>query len=101
MRGEILLLRPSRLVPDGLRHGFAGCAETPIIRSSEEQTIIPKTTRITLYGDASYKFSDAVEVYGEFLANRRKTYQNGWRQFWTFGGNRRLLGTYWAQGWEG
>ena len=52
----------------------------------------------------SYQFSDAVEAYGEFLANRRETYQNGWRQFWTFGvhrndfyGNPFDLG----QGWTG
>ena len=52
---------------------------------ANEQTIIPKTKRYTLYADASYEFSDSIEAYGEFLANRRETYQNGWRQFWTFG----------------
>ncbi|HSR00008.1 MAG TPA: TonB-dependent receptor [Sphingomicrobium sp.] len=52
---------------------------------ANEQTIIPSTKRYTLYADGSYQFSDAVELYGEFLANRRETYQNGWRQFWTFG----------------
>jgi iron complex outermembrane receptor protein len=52
---------------------------------ANEQTIIPKTKRYTLYADASYEFSDAIEGYAEFLANRRETYQNGWRQFWTFG----------------
>ena len=52
---------------------------------ASEQTIIPKTSRYTLYADASYELTDNIELYGEFLANRRKTYQNGWRQFWTFG----------------
>lgn len=50
-----------------------------------EQTLIPKTDRYTLYADAAYKLTDGVEAYAEFLGNRRKTYQNGWRQFWTFG----------------
>jgi iron complex outermembrane receptor protein len=66
-----------------------------------EQTIIPKTTRYTIYADGSYKFSDAVELYGEFLANRRDTYQNGWRQIWAFGGTSDSYGTYWAPGWNG
>jgi len=73
---------------------------------ASEQTITPATTRYTLYADGAYHFSDAAELYGEFLANRRKTYQNGWRQFWTFGftesgsyyGN---YGSYWAKGWQG
>ena len=70
-----------------------------------EATIIPKTERYTLYADASYEFSDAVEGYAEFLANRRKTYQNGWQQFWTFGytedGGYNTGGSYWAKGWHG
>jgi iron complex outermembrane recepter protein len=70
------------------------------------QTIIPKTERYTLYADASYELTDHIEAYGEFLANRRQTSQNGYRQFWTFGfsesgslygGN----GSYWAKGWTG
>lgn len=73
---------------------------------ASEQTIIPKTSRYTLYADGAYKFSDGIEAYAEFLANRRKTYQNGWRQFWTFGfsesgsyyGN---YGSFWAKGWSG
>ncbi|MGZ2411219.1 iron complex outermembrane recepter protein [Sphingomonas sp. F9_3S_D5_B_2] len=66
-----------------------------------EQTIIPKTSRYTVYADGSYKFSDAIEMYGEFLANRRSTYQNGWRQIWTFGGTSDYYPTYWAPGWTG
>jgi iron complex outermembrane receptor protein len=71
-----------------------------------EQSLVPSTERFTLYGEAAFEISDAVEVYGEFLANRRKTYQNGWRQFWTFGYTGDLYGdgaygTYWAQGFTG
>jgi iron complex outermembrane recepter protein len=73
---------------------------------ASEQTIIPKTSRYTLYADGAYEFSDHVEAYGEFLANRRKTYQNGWRQFWTFGFTESGsyyggYGSYWAKGWSG
>jgi iron complex outermembrane receptor protein len=72
----------------------------------EEQSIIPKTDLYTVYAEGSYQFSDAVELFGEFLANRRETYQNGWRQFWSFGYTGDLYGTgantnFWAPGWTG
>jgi iron complex outermembrane receptor protein len=74
-----------------------------------EQTIIPDTKRYTLYAEGSYEITDNIEAFVEFLANRRKTYQNGWRQIWSFGytgdlyntGNLYGSGTIWAQGWEG
>lgn len=67
----------------------------------EEQSIIPKTSLITAYAEGSYEVTDAVEVFGEFLFNRRKTYQNGWRQFWNFGGTSNYASTIWAEGWTG
>jgi iron complex outermembrane receptor protein len=69
-----------------------------------EQTLIPRTERMTAYADAAFELSDDIEAFGEFLFNRRKTYQNGWRQFWNFG----ITGNYYgfaadpaAAGWEG
>lgn len=74
----------------------------------EQQTIIPKTDLYTIYADAAYEVTDGVELFGEFLFNRRETYQNGWRQFWNFGYTGDLYGTgagnawnYWADGWQG
>jgi iron complex outermembrane receptor protein len=67
----------------------------------EEQTIIPKTTLITAYAEGSYELSDGIEAFGEFLFNRRKTYQNGWRQFWNYGGTSDYATTIWADGWTG
>ena len=66
-----------------------------------EQSLIPKTERFTVYADAAYELTDGIEAYAEFLGNRRKTYQNGWRQIWTFGGTEDYFGTYWAQGFDG
>ena len=63
-----------------------------------EQTIIPKTERFTITQDGSYQITDGIELYGEFLKNRRTTYQNGWRQIWAFGGTSDSYGTYWAPG---
>ena len=69
----------------------------------EEQTIIPATNLYTLFADASYELTDSIEAFGEFLFNRRETYQNGWRQFWNFGYTGDLYGTgtpgtIWADG---
>lgn len=74
-----------------------------------EQTIIPKTERFTAYAEGSYEISDNIEAFAEFLFNRRKTYQNGWRQIWAFGltgdlygtGDIYQSGTIWADGWQG
>ena len=68
-----------------------------------EQTIIPKTDLYTIYADGAFEISDAVELFGEFLFNRRETYQNGWRQFWNFGWTGDLYGTgniynHWGNG---
>ncbi|QIG54834.1 TonB-dependent receptor [Altererythrobacter sp. BO-6] len=74
----------------------------------EEQTIVPETDLYTIYAEGAYEISDAVELFGEFLFNRRETYQNGWRQFWNFGWTGDLYGTgsptdfnYWGAGWQG
>ena len=74
----------------------------------EQQTIIPETDLYTAYAEASFEISDAVELFGEFLFNRRETYQNGWRQFWNFGWTGDLYSTgagdaynYWGDGFGG
>lgn len=73
-----------------------------------EQTIVPETDLFTIYSEGSYEISDSVELFGEFLYNRRKTYQNGWRQFWNFGWTGDIYSTgagnywnYWGDGWQG
>jgi iron complex outermembrane recepter protein len=72
----------------------------------DEQTIIPETDLYTAYAEGSYELTDSIEAFGEFLFNRRETYQNGWRQFWNFGYTGDLYGTgtpatLWADGWQG
>jgi iron complex outermembrane receptor protein len=73
-----------------------------------EQTINPETDLYTVYAEGSFELSDSVELFGEFLFNRRETYQNGWRQFWNFGYTGDLYGTgagnyynYWGGDFEG
>jgi len=74
----------------------------------EQQSIIPETDLYTAYAEGAFEISDAVELFGEFLFNRRQTYQNGWRQFWNFGWTGDLYTTgagnyfnYWGDGWAG
>jgi iron complex outermembrane recepter protein len=72
----------------------------------EQSTIIPETDLYTAYAEGAFEISSAVEVFGEFLFNRRETYQNGWRQFWNFGYTGDLygtggFGTLWADGFTG
>ncbi|MFM5886447.1 MAG: TonB-dependent receptor domain-containing protein [Novosphingobium sp.] len=73
-----------------------------------EQSIIPATDLYTIYAEGSFKVSDSVELFSEFLFNSRKSYQNGWRQFWNFGYTGDLYSTgagnaynYWGGGWQG
>ena len=74
----------------------------------EQSTIIPETDLYTAFVDASFEVSDSVELFGEFLFNRRETYQNGWRQFWNFGYTGDLYSTgagnaynFWGGGFSG
>lgn len=72
----------------------------------EEQTIIPETDLYTAYAQGAFEVTEAVELFGEFLFNRRETYQNGWRQFWNFGYTGDLYGdglygTIWGDGFTG
>jgi iron complex outermembrane receptor protein len=74
----------------------------------DEQTIIPETDLYTVYAEGAFELSDSAELFGEFLFNRRETYQNGWRQFWNFGYTGDFYGTgagnaynFWGGGWGG
>lgn len=74
----------------------------------DEQTIIPETDLYTVYAEGAFELSDSAELFGEFLFNRRQTYQNGWRQFWNFGLTGDYYGTgagnaynFWGGGWGG
>ncbi len=66
---------------DGPSYGVEN-AMHPFISDS---TFIPENERYTLFVDGSLKVTEAVELFGEFIFNRRETYQNGYRQFWQFG----------------
>jgi iron complex outermembrane recepter protein len=46
-----------------------------------EQDLVSPTEIFTAFGKASYDITDSMEIYGEFLFNRRKSNQDQQRQF--------------------
>ena len=58
----------------GILHVF----DTDLARGA---SIIPKTTRYTLFGSASYEVTDNIELFTDLLYNRRETVVDGPRQF--------------------
>ncbi len=50
----------------------------------DDESLIPETERITFFASADYELTDSMQVYGEFLLNRRDTKVNGYRQFWQY-----------------
>jgi len=50
----------------------------------DQESLIPETERITFFASADYQLTDSMQVYGEFLLNRRDTKVNGYRQFWQY-----------------
>lgn len=50
----------------------------------DQESLLPETERITLFASADYQLTDSMQVYGEFLLNRRDTKVNGYRQFWQY-----------------
>ena len=50
----------------------------------DQQSLVPEDENITFYAEGEYELTDSIEAYGEFLLNRRTTYQNSYRQYWAF-----------------
>lgn len=50
----------------------------------DDESLIPETERMTFFASGDYELTDAMQVYGEVLLNRRETKVNGYRQFWQY-----------------
>ncbi len=50
----------------------------------DQQSLIPEVERMTFYANGEYDLTDDMQVYGDFLLNRRETRVNGYRQFWQY-----------------
>jgi iron complex outermembrane receptor protein len=62
------------------RDGYAN-ADHPF---QDQSSLIPKTERVTVFMEGDRSFSERLEGYMEVLLNRRKTYFNSYRQFWSY-----------------
>lgn len=76
----------------------------------DAETLIPEVERMTFLFASEFKLSDNTELYGEALYNRRETYDDGYRQFWSYHYGGDSLGLFGgsgqnpeasAQGWTG
>lgn len=47
-------------------------------------SLFPETERASVFFEAGYDLTPNIELYGEVLLNRRETYINDFRQFWTY-----------------
>ncbi len=50
----------------------------------DEQSLIPRNELITIFADGEIELTDDMQLYAEVLLNRRKTKDNGYRQFWGY-----------------
>lgn len=48
------------------------------------QSLIPETETTTFYAEGDFDVTDSITMYGEVLLNRRTTYQNDYRQYWSY-----------------
>lgn len=51
---------------------------------AREESIVPEIERYTAFVDGAYEIGRGVEVYGEFLLNRRESRTDSYRQFWNY-----------------
>lgn len=50
----------------------------------QQESVIPERERYTLMADVEFELTDSVTAYAEALYNRRQTYQNAQKQYWTY-----------------
>ena len=50
----------------------------------DQQSLIPKNESTTLFLEGEFEFKDDLTGYAEVLFNRRETYINDYRQFWSY-----------------
>ena len=111
----LMARRLTRAISARLRAGSRPATTRPrwrcraaIIRSSKSSRSSRRPTSTPSMRRGPSRSPTRSSCSAEFLANRRKTYQNGWRQFWNFGYTGDLYGTgagnalnFWADGWQG
>lgn len=77
------LTTPPGWFPTGYDRASSGVeqADHPF---QDAESLIPETELITIYAEGDIRLGDNVELYGEVLLNRRQTYVNSYRQYWSY-----------------
>ena len=59
------------------------------------ESLVPESETTTFYAEGEYQIGESTELYTELLFNRRETYLNGYRQYWSYkySGNFDFCGT--------
>jgi len=47
-----------------------------------QETVVPETELMSIYATGDYNLTDDITMYGEFIASRRTTETQNYRQFW-------------------
>ena len=63
-----------------------------------DESIIPETTRYTVFADGAFDLGGGVEAYAEVLLNRRESRTDSYRQFWNYTYTRDFLDFYYGPG---
>ena len=63
-----------------------------------EESIIPETTRYTVFAEGAYEIGGGVEAYAEILLNRRESRTDSYRQFWNYTYTADFLDFYYGPG---
>jgi iron complex outermembrane receptor protein len=50
----------------------------------DKQSLRPEVELLTLYGEGELTLTDTMTAYTEVLLNRRKTYEDDYRQYWSY-----------------
>lgn len=63
-----------------------------------EESIVPETTRYTVFAEGAYEIGGGVEAYAEVLLNRRESRTDSYRQFWNYTYTADFLDFYYGPG---
>jgi iron complex outermembrane receptor protein len=98
------LVAPSGFFPVGAYNATGLALANNYNSQLDQDSIIPRTTRFTVFGEAGYDLTDDINLYFEGLYNRRRTHTIAHRQlfFYQFAGDSVIgLPFYFCQGGTG
>ncbi|KAK0361338.1 hypothetical protein LTR94_023725, partial [Friedmanniomyces endolithicus] len=88
--------------PDGFYIVNYDAASRSVVNAShpfaQEESIVPEVERYTAFVEGAYELGGGVELYGEFLLNRRESRTDSYRQYWNYTYTNDFLDFYYGPG---